>query len=191
MNTTEIENWFMVRAREFTLNPQGMNNSFVELVQEYNQKYVDNNLLSKRKFNPIIFANLFTKIRTISFSTKTIKNKDFILYRKLLITEINYYSKDIAMDFVKVLSDYNIKLYTKEIYNSIYIMFSHFVEIYINLHQYKEVTINTNIKIAKTYLEEVINILTDKELKLALEHIYDFLKFIYDEYKYQLKFAST
>ena len=95
------------------------------------------------------------------------------------------------MDFVKVLSDYNIKLYTKEIYNSIYIMFSHFVEIYINLHQYKEVTINTNIKIAKTYLEEVINILTDKELKLALEHIYDFLKFIYDEYKYQLKFAST
>ena len=84
MNTTEIENWFMVRAREFTLNPQGMNNTFEELVQEYNQKYVDNNLLSKRKFNPIIFANLFTKIRTISFSTKTIKNKDFILKLRMI-----------------------------------------------------------------------------------------------------------
>ena len=70
-------------------------------------------------------------------------------------------------------------------------MFSHFVEIYNNLHQYKEATINTNIRIAKTYLEEAQKSVDDKELQKSLDNIYDFLKLVYYEYKEILKFTSS
>ena len=124
----------------------------------------------------VIFANLFTKIRTIAFSTKTISNSDFILYRELLIIELNYYSKSIAIDFAKVLSNQSIQNYSKEIYNAIYIMFSHFVEIYNNLHQYKETTINTNIQIANTYLEETKKKIFENDFNDSLQNIVDEIK---------------
>ena len=143
-----------------------------------------------REFNPVVFAHLFTKVRTISFSTKILSNKEFLQYRELLIKELNYYNKAIALDFARILSNQNLQTYSKEFYNLIYIMFSHFVEIYNNLHQYKEATINTNIRIAKTYLEEAQKKLDDTELKKSLQNIYDFLKLVYDEYKEELKAAS-
>ena len=143
-----------------------------------------------REFNPVVFAHLFTKVRTIGFSTKPLSNKEFLQYRELLIKELNYYNKAIALDFARILSNQNLQTYSKEFYNLIYIMFSHFVEIYNNLHQYKEATINTNIRIAKTYLEEAQKKLDDTELKKSLQNIYDFLKLVYDEYKEELKAAS-
>lgn len=141
----------------------------------------------ERDFNPVVFAHLFTKVRTIGFSTKILSNKDFLHYRELLIKELNYYNKAIALDFARILSNQNLQTYSKEFYNLIYIMFSHFVEIYNNLHQYKEATINTNIRIAKTYLEEAQNSLDDKELKKLLQNIYDFLILVYDKYKEELE----
>lgn len=141
----------------------------------------------ERDFNPVVFAHLFTKVRTIGFSTKILSNKDFLHYRELLIKELNYYNKAIALDFAKVLSNQSLQAYSKEFYNLVYIMFSHFVEIYNNLHQYKEATINTNIRIAKTYLEEAQNSLDDKELKKLLQNIYDFLILVYDKYKEELE----
>ena len=140
-----------------------------------------------REFNPVVFTHLFTKVRTIAFSTKPLSNKEFLQYRELLIKELNYYNKAIALDFARVLSNQSLQAYSKEFYNLIYIMFSHFVEIYNNLHQYKEATINTNIRIAKTYLEESQKSLDDTELKKSLQNIYDFLKLVYDEYKEELK----
>ena len=143
-----------------------------------------------REFNPVVFTHLFTKVRTIAFSTKPLSNKEFLQYRELLIKELNYYNKAIALDFARILSNQNLQTYSKEFYNLIYIMFSHFVEIYNNLHQYKEATINTNIRIAKTYLEEAQKKLDDTELKKSLQNIYDFLKLVYDEYKEELKATS-
>ncbi|EID85809.1 hypothetical protein MSI_06280 [Treponema sp. JC4] len=143
-----------------------------------------------REFNPVVFAHLFTKVRTIGFSTNSLSNKEFLQYRELLIIELNYYDKAIALDFARVLSNQSLQTYSKEFYNLVYIMFSHFVEIYNNLHQYKEATINTNIRIAKTYLEEAQKKLNDTELKKALQNIYDFLKLVYDEYKEELKATS-
>jgi hypothetical protein len=140
-----------------------------------------------REFNPVVFAHLFTKVRTIGFSTNSLSNKEFLQYRELLIKELNYYDKAIALDFARALSNQNLQTYSKDFYNLIYIMFSHFVEIYNNLHQYKEATINTNIRIAKTYLEEAQKRLDDKELKESLQNIYDFLILVYDEYKEELK----
>ncbi len=140
-----------------------------------------------REFNPVVFAHLFTKVRTIGFSTNSLSNKEFLQYRELLIKELNYYDKAIALDFARALSNQNLQTYSKDFYNLIYIMFSHFVEIYNNLHQYKEATINTNIRIAKTYLEESQKSLDDTELKKSLQNIYDFLKLVYDEYKEELK----
>lgn len=148
------------------------------------EKYFTTNA---REFNPVVFAHLFTKVRTIGFSTKILSNKEFLQYRELLIKELNYYDKAIALDFARILSNQNLQTYSKEFYNLIYIMFSHFVEIYNNLHQYKEATINTNIRIAKTYLEEAQKSLDDTELKESLQNIYDFLKLVYDEYKEELK----
>lgn len=191
MNKIEIENWFISKVREFSLNPQGTNSTFINLLQEYNNKYINNDIQFERKFNPIIFANLFTKIRTIAFSTKTISNSDFILYRELLIIELNYYSKSIAIDFAKVLSNQSIQNYSKEIYNAIYIMFSHFVEIYNNLHQYKETTINTNIQIANTYLEETKKKIFENDFNDSLQNIFNFLKLLYKEYKEQLILSSS
>ena len=140
-----------------------------------------------REFNPVVFAHLFTKVRTIAFSTKPLSNKEFLQYRELLIKELNYYNKAIALNFARILSNQNLQTYSKKFYNLVYIMFSHFVEIYNNLHQYKEATINTNIRIAKTYLEEAQKSLDDTELKKSLQNIYDFLKLVYDEYKEELK----
>lgn len=191
MNKTEIENWFTLKAREFSLNPQSLNNDFVNIVQEYNEKYKQNSIQSERKFNPVIFANIFTKVRTIGFSSKTIGNVDFSKYRELLIIELNYYSKSIALDFALILSDKSILSNSKEFYGAIYIMFSHFVEIYNNLHQYKEATIETNIRIAGTYLNEALGMCSDKELMETLKNIYSFLKFVYTEYNEQLKSCTT
>lgn len=148
------------------------------------EKYFTTNA---REFNPVVFAHLFTKVRTIAFSTKQLSNKEFLHYRELLIKELNYYDKAIALDFARALSNQNLQTYSKDFYNLIYIMFSHFVEIYNNLHQYKDATINTNIRIAKTYLEEAQKSLDDTELKKSLQNIYDFLKLVYDEYKEELK----
>ena len=108
------------------------------------EKYFTTNA---RVFNPVVFAHLFTKVRTIGFSTNSLSNKEFLQYRELLIKELNYYDKAIALDFARALSNQNLQTYSKDFYNLIYIMFSHFVEIYNNLHQYKEATINTNIRI--------------------------------------------
>ena len=151
------------------------------------EKYFTTNA---REFNPVVFAHLFTKVRTIGFSTSSLSNKEFLQYRELLIKELNYYDKAIALDFARALSNQNLQTYSKDFYNLIYIMFSHFVEIYNNLHQYKEATINTNIRIAKTYLEEAQKSLDDTELKKSLQNIYDFLKLVYDEYKEELKDTS-
>ena len=169
-----------------------------EIKMKKNRLYMTDSLIAKlndekyfttnaREFNPVVFAHLFTKVRTIAFSTNSLSNKEFLQYRELLIKELNYYDKAIALDFARVLSNQSLQAYSKEFYNLVYIMFSHFVEIYNNLHQYKEATINTNIRIAKTYLEEAQKSLDDKELKKSLQNIYDFLKLVYDEYKEELK----
>lgn len=191
MTKTEIENWFTKKAREFSLNSQGANTTILCFVQDYNNMYFANNLQSEREFNPVVFVHLFTKVRTIAFSTNSLSNKEFLQYRELLIIELNYYDKSITLDFARVLSNQNLQIYSKKFYRLIYIMFSHFVEIYNNLHQYKEATINTNIRIAKTYLEEAQKSVDDKELQKSLDNIYDFLKLVYYEYKEILKFTSS
>ena len=184
MNKTEIDNWFIIRLKEFLLSKHS---SFIKLTDEYNVKFVSNRIPNERTFNPLIFSVLFTKVRTIGFSSKTFSNDDFIQYRQLLIIELNYYSRAIAMDFANVLSNRNIQFYQKEIYNYIYIIFSHFVEIYNNLHQYRDATIKTNIKIAESYLNEVFKIITEEDMKKSLQNIFDFLKLVYDDYKDQLR----
>ena len=75
---------------------------------------MNNKISEERNFNPVSFAHLFTKVRTIGFSAKMIDDKDFILYREELIKEVNLYSKDLALDFAKILSSQNINYYKKK-----------------------------------------------------------------------------
>ena len=70
-------------------------------------------------------------------------------------------------------------------------MFSHFVEIYNNLHQYKETTINTNMQIANTYLEETKKKIFENDFNDSLQNIFNFLKLLYEEYKEQLILSSS
>ena len=76
--------------------------------------------LETREFNPVVFAHLFTKVRTIAFSTNSLSNKEFLQYRELLIKELNYYSKAIALDFARVLSNQNLQTYSKDFFNLIW-----------------------------------------------------------------------
>ena len=105
---------------------------YIHMTKTEIEKYFTTNA---REFNPVVFAHLFTKVRTIGFSTNSLSNKEFL--------------------------------------------------------QYKEATINTNIRIAKTYLEEAQKSLDDTELKKSLQNVYDFLKLVYDEYKEELKATSA
>ena len=147
---------------------------------------MNNKISEERNFNPASFAHLFTKVRTIGFSAKMIDDKDFILYREELIKEVNLYNKDLALDFAKILSSQNINYYKKEIYDLIYTCFSHFVEIYNNLHQYKDATIKTNIRIARTYLEDIKKKLNENSFATSLENIINFLELFLEKFKDQL-----
>lgn len=191
MNKMEIENWFIESARKFALEPQNSDRTFMSLVREYNDKYENSSIPEERKFNPVIFTNLFTKVRTIAFSPKTNFHTDFIQNRQLLIIELNRYSKSVALDFARLLSNQSLQSNTKEFLNLTYIIFSHFVEIYNNLHQYKETTIETNMRIAKSYLEEAVKNTDDSDLKKSLRNAFDFLKLVYEENKELLKACSS
>jgi len=187
----KIENWFITKVREYTLYPENTKVTFLYIVEEYNQQYVKNNIQEERVFNPIVFSYLFTKIRTIGFSNKLIMNEEFIRYRELLIKELNCYNREVALDFIKILSNESIKQYSKEIYCIVYIIFSHFVEIYNNLHQYKETTINTNIRIAQSYMNSIEQNMEDNSFKKSMQNVFDFLKLLINNYKEHLTIAST
>jgi len=187
----KIENWFITKVREYTLNPEKTKVTFLCIVEEYNQQYVKNNIKEERLFNPIIFTYLFTKIRTIGFSNKLIMNEEFIRHRELLIKELNYYDSEVALDFIKILSNESIKQYSKEIYSMVYIIFSHFVEIYNNLHQYKETTIKTNIRIAQSYMIFIEKNMEDPSFINSMQNVFEFLELLLNNYKEHLTIAST
>ncbi len=113
----QIEEWFINKVREFTLNPDKSKLTFISLINQYNQEYLKHNIQEERRFNPIIFAHLLTKIRTIGFSIKVIENEEFILFRNLLIRELNYYNREIALDFIKIISNENIVKYKTHKWN--------------------------------------------------------------------------
>jgi hypothetical protein len=187
----EIELQFINDIRTFTLHPENSKKTLLQIIEDYNNAYKNIELENKRNFNSVIFSHLFTKVRTIGFSKNITTNQDFILYRKLLIQEVNLKNPLVAKYFAIIISDNNIHAINKGIYYLIYTAFSHYVEIFNNLHQYKINTVNTNIRIAKTYIADLQKYKLDNEFKASVIAVDKFISELIIDDKLYLTTAST
>ena len=109
--------------------------------------------IENKNFNIFNFRYYFAKIQSIGISKKSIKNKDFLFFRDILISEINKHNEKIGMYFTDFLSDKNL--------NNKYIVFfakayAGYNCIFQNYFQYNDHVKNHCIKVSGTYFNDYI-----------------------------------
>lgn len=78
-------------------------------------------------------------------------------------------------------SDEYIKLTSKDILNLFYVAFSNYVEIAVNLHQYRKATITQNSRISNSCFEELSSKYNSGQTKTHIKNIQTFFNELIEE----------
>jgi hypothetical protein len=140
------------------------------------------NMLENKDFNVFNFRHYLSKIQSIGISKNNISNKDFIIFRNLLISEVNKNDKKIGEYFSLLLSDKNIMNESINLFANAY---ANYTSIFQNYYQYNEQIVKQCIKIGDSYFNDYIKKSEIKEINKIIDEIKKWLqenmKMIYNQ----------
>ena len=135
-------------------------------------------MLENEVFNVFTFRYYLSKIQSIGISKNSISNKDFIIFRNFLISEVNKSDKKIGEYFSLLLSDKNIM---NESINLFANAFANYTSIFQNYYQYNEQIVKQCIKIGDSYFNDYIIKCEIKEINEIIDEIKKWLQEIMKE----------
>jgi hypothetical protein len=111
------------------------------------------NIPEDQNFNVFSFRYYLSKIQSIGISIKSKLNKDYILFRDFLISEINKNDKRIGEYFSLLLSNGNIMNGSINLFANAY---ANYTSVFQNYYQYNEQTVKNCIRIGDSYFNDYI-----------------------------------
>ena len=140
------------------------------------------NILEDKNFNVFSFRYYLSKIQSIGISKKSITNKDFIIFRGFLVSEINKNDKRIGEYFSLLLSDKNI---INESINLFAKAYANYTSIFQNYYQYNEQTVKQCIRIGDSYFNDYVRKCEIKGINEIIDEIkkwfQEIMKLLYDQ----------
>jgi len=139
-----------------------------------NKEIIDEgNILENRNFDIYSFRYYLSKIQSIGISKKSMLNKDYIIFRDFLVSEINKNNRKISEYFALLLSDENIMNDSINLFANAY---ANYTSIFQNYYQYNEQTVKQCIKIGDSYFADYANKCGIKDIKNIIEEIKKWLQ---------------
>jgi hypothetical protein len=134
---------------------------------------MEEDILENENFNVFSFRYYLSKIQSIGIGKNSISNKDFIIFRDFLVSEINKNDKRIGEYFSLLLSDKNIMHESINLFANAY---ANYTSIFQNYYQYNEQIVNQCIRIGDSYFNDYIRECDIKEMKNIVEEIRKWFK---------------
>ena len=131
------------------------------------------NTLLNKNFDIHRFRHYMSKIQSIGISKKSMLNKDYIIFRDFLVSEINKSNKEISDYFALLLSAENIMNDSIGLFANAY---ANYNSIFQNYYQYNEQTVKQCIKIGDSYFDDYANKCEIKDIKSIIEEIKKWLQ---------------
>jgi len=128
----------------------------------------NDNISENKNFNVFSFRYYLSKIQSIGISKNSISNKDFIIFRNFLVSEINKDDKKIGEYFSLLLSDKNIRSESISLFANAY---ANYTSIFQNYYQYNEQTVKQCIRIGDSYFNDYIKKSEIKEINEIIDKI--------------------
>ena len=129
---------------------------------------INENISENKNFNVFSFRYYLSKIQSIGISKNSISNKDFIIFRNFLVSEINKNDKKIGEYFSLLLSDKNIMNESINLFANAY---ANYTSIFQNYYQYNEQTVKQCIRIGDSYFNDYIRKCENKEMNEIIDEI--------------------
>ena len=129
---------------------------------------INEDILENKNFNVFSFRYHLSKIQSIGISKNSISNKDFIIFRNFLVSEINKNDKKIGEYFSLLLSDKNIMNESINLFANAY---ANYTSIFQNYYQYNEQTVKQCIRIGDSYFNDYIRKCENKEMNEIIDEI--------------------
>ena len=124
--------------------------------------------MEKEDFVVFSFRHYLSKIQSIGISKNNISNKDFILFRNFLVSEINKDDKKIGEYFLLLLSDKNIMHESINLFANAY---ANYTSIFQNYYQYNEQMVKQCARIGDSYFNDYIKKSEIKEINAIIGEI--------------------
>jgi hypothetical protein len=134
--------------------------------------------MEKENFDVFSFRHYLSKIQSIGISKNSISNKDFIIFRDFLVSEINKNDKKIGEYFSLLLSDKNIMNDSINLFANAY---ANYTSIFQNYYQYNEQVVKQCMRIGDSYFNDYIRESDIKEIKNIVEEIKKWFKEIIEK----------
>jgi hypothetical protein len=139
------------------------------LNQLENREIKINETLSEDKnFNMFSFRYYLSKIQSIGINRNSALNKDYIIFRNFLVSEINKDNEKIGGYFSLLLSDNNIKNDAIEYFANGY---ANYNSIFQNYYQYKKQNVKGCITVGDSYFNDYIRKSNIPEINNIIEDI--------------------
>jgi len=122
----------------------------------------------KEDFDIFSFRHYLSKIQSIGISKNSISNKDFIIFRDFLVSEINKSDKKTGEYFSLLLSDKNIRSESINLFANAY---ANYTSIFQNYYQYNEQMVKQCIRIGDSYFSDYIKKCEIKEINEIIDGI--------------------
>ena len=140
------------------------------------------NILEDKNFNVFSFRYYLSKIQSIGISKKSITNKNFIIFRGFLVSEINKNDKKIGKYFSLLLSDKNIINESIDVFAKAY---ANYTSIFQNYYQYNEQTVKQCIRIGESYFNDYVRKCEIKGINEIIDEIkkwfQEIMKLLYNQ----------
>jgi hypothetical protein len=133
----------------------------------------EENAVVNKNFDIYSFRYYLSKIQSIGISKKSMLNKDYVIFRDLLVSEINKSNKKISEYFANLLSPENIMKDSIGLFAHAY---ANYNSIFQNYYQYNEQTVKQCIKIGDSYFDDYANKCVIKDIKNIIEEIKKWLQ---------------
>jgi hypothetical protein len=175
----EFEKLFKQNLEEFKNISKGL--SFFSIITDYYKLF---DILSKKDlsykmvFHEDVFVHILSKIKSLNPNNWIKENKEFSICRNYIIRESSAFNTETGKAISFLFGDSfleNTNLSTKTIF---YEFISVYIEIFVNLHQYRKATIENSQRIAKSYFSDLEKIYSNSnyiiyfnEMRAMLEKI--------------------
>ena len=152
---------------------------------ENNETIINENKLEVKDFNVFSFRYYLSKIQSIGISKNSKLNKDYMIFRDFLISEINKNDKRTGEYFSLLLSDENIMNGWIYLFANAY---ANYTSIFQNYYQYNEQTVKNCIRIGDSYFNDYIGKCEIMEINAIIEEIkkwfLEIIKIMYNQRHY-------
>jgi len=141
----------------------------ITLNQLENKKVeINKTLIEDKNFNVFSFRYYLGKIKSIGIGKNSILNKDYLIFKNFLISEIGKSNKDVASHFSQILSENSITNDSIKYFVSGYANYSSIIQ---NYYQYKDQSVKGCIKIGNSYFNDYIKNSNINEIETKINEI--------------------